>query len=290
MNLLILVLLFLLLFAQLGSQAFDRLISHEKSRFFWQKQLVESFPCIFNGVVKKELKNLVVRSSEANKPSNPASESSVEEAGGSGSSSINFRLLVDAKFQEHSAPFTELAQQLAKALIRGLYQEQPFFQALVRQQPDILEHLLEALVRSHQERPIKKVEDLKRVSLESGLQDLWYQLLRENPLGPVAQAHLALSGECLEVSFLDYLNNSSRMKIRPYLAPRALLYALYGSHELVKQVVDLRQELYKLVTAKELTNEEATARFQADLAGRSSFDLLIDFTVTKTNPKDYEEV
>jgi hypothetical protein len=80
-------------------------------------------------------------------------------------------------------------------------------------------------------------------------------------------------------------------KIRVYLASRELLKAIFDDPQVVDSIISLRHELYKKVSNDSISNDEASAQFKTIVAPRSDpnfDDTILDFHVTKTNPKNYE--
>lgn len=91
-------------------------------------------------------------------------------------------------------------------------------------------------------------------------------------------------------SLYDFITIRNTKGIRLFLASRPLLMAIYGDPAIVNSVIAFRNELHNRVRAG-LNTQEATKTFQAEIQGYRYEGLdpsLLDFSVTKTNPGDYE--
>ena len=65
---------------------------------------------------------------------------------------------------------------------------------------------------------------------------------------------------------------------------------IYDNPALVKEIEETRLNLYKQVKDESLTKDEATEEFQKQFGKQREGieEKVLDFRVTKTNPKDYQ--
>lgn len=303
MNLLLFVMAFLLVLSSISYQSMLHYKTNALVRNVFDTYIRVEEPCAFNQLVEKEYRSL--KRSQGKKLTQADKEKQEEKEG---SSSINFRYLIDPSYPKEHPQETEMALDILKRLIFFLYNDQPFFQEIISKRPSALEDLFQALQAANEALPEKdRIKSEKKFSFlrltDPVLQKLWEDLLIENPLSlDVLQKMFGISeqiilqneaDQCVKVSLADYLNLRKALKLRVYLAPRALLYALLQNEEGVQEVIKKRKELYLEVRRKNGKNtEEATTEFEQFLEQFSSLmaqKLILDFSVTTTNPSDYEE-
>lgn len=303
MNLLIFVLAFLLALSSISYQSMHHYKTNALVRNVFDTYIRVEETCAFNELVEEEYRSL--KRSQGKKLTQKEKEQQEEKEG---SSSINFRYLIDPSYPKDHPQETELVQEVLKRLIFFLYSDQPFFQEIILKRPSALEDLFGALQAANEALPEKeRIKSDKRLNFlqltDPVLQKLWEDLLIKNPLSlSTLQKMLGMSeqevikseaDQCVKVSIADYLNLRKALKIRVYLAPRALLFALLHNEEDVQEVVKKRQELYLEVRRKNGKKpEEAKAEFEQFLQQFSPLmaqKLILDFSVSSTNPSDYEE-
>lgn len=307
MNLLLFVIAFLFALSSISYQALHHYKTNALIRNVFDTYIRIEETCEFNSVVEKEYRSL--KNSQGKKLNDKQKEEQEDEKQGPESSSgINFRYLVDPSYPKEHPQETEMMEEVIKRLIFFLYGDQPFFQEIILNRPSALEDLLIALRAANEALPEKeKVKSIDRLSVlhlgDPALQKLWEDLLIENPLSlAVLEKMFGVSkviirkneaDQCVKVSLAKYLNTRKPLKLRVYLLPRALLYALLQNEEDVQQVIKRRKELHLEVKRKKgKSPEEATAEFEQFLlqfSALSSQKLILDFKVNKTNPADYEE-
>lgn len=97
------------------------------------------------------------------------------------------------------------------------------------------------------------------------------------------------------VSLLDFITTRPTLKVRVFLASEPLLMAIYGDPQLVESIIEKRQEYYKTLKA----HKEDDKKVKADLTNQfkqefeqkgnaGEYSKILDYTVTRTNPKDYK--
>lgn len=304
MNLLVFVFSFLMLIAAISYQGLAHYKSNALVRGVWDRIIRVEEPCAFNQFVENEYKHIKgIRLSKKEKTDAEAQE----EKEGTGSSKINFRFMTDPTYPTSYPKETEQAEALISNLIQILYGDQAFYQKLHQARPTIIQdliHSLRALSEEMGDKKISSTEKLSKISIkDKGLNDLWNQLHRKNPVSNkvlgllfnLSQEELLKKRDtaCFQTHLLNYINNSTHLQIRLYLAPRALLLALLNDPVLVSELIEKRKKLYREVTKKNnpMTTEEAKNELKnlvAKSASLAQFDAIINYNVTKTDPSAYE--
>lgn len=239
-----------------------------------------------------------------------------------GRSRLSFVMFIDRKKQAQYASTYPKMIHITKKLIDYLYRNQPFFQQFIQRRPDIVDELLASLIIADdlpKEEKIKKPADLANLNLgDPLLNSFFYYILKGSPLTEKeeekeiqeSQKGFILKESAGEAedeggdpnkkqyyispkgyhSLLDYIHVDDAIKIRVYLASEPLLMAIFDHPSTVNAIITMRNELYKKVIHDSLNPQEATAQFKAAFSslGDPSFnETLLDYTVTKTNPKNY---
>ncbi len=241
-------------------------------------------------------------------------------------SRLSFLVFIDKAKREQSGKEYQKIHFLAKKLIYSLYRNQPFFQEFEQQRSDIVDALLASLMIADnlpKEQKIKKASDLAHLNIDDPLLNSFlYFILKgltvpEEPSPKTPTSDLLPLGELLvhepegesedEVkepsqkegykspkgyySLLDFITLDEASKIRVYLAPRELLKAIFDDKETVDSIIALRNELFKKVSNDSMSKADASIQFKTFAAPRSDphfDDAILDFGVSKTNPKNYE--
>lgn len=200
---------------------------------------------------------------------------------------------------------------IGKELIKVLYQDQKFYKDLQETRPDFLNDLFQAIQKAIQELPdtqgISKPADLANLDLnDPELNEVFYKILKGNKDETIEKRETEkvvqqddLDAEDFEsfdtndgyLSLLDYINMSTKTKIKIYLASRPLLMALFGDTATVNEIISLRKALFKEIKAKRLDAKDASKIFEKNFANRLSLVLdtdFLDFSVSKTDPASYE--
>lgn len=92
-------------------------------------------------------------------------------------------------------------------------------------------------------------------------------------------------------SLLDFITISNSPKIRVYLAPREVLKAIFNEDAVVNEIIQNRNDIFKSIKGESGDVKQAGEAFKAAFEGRRdpNFDeTVLDFSVSKTNPKKYE--
>lgn len=270
MNLLLYITALLLALSGLSYQSLYRYRQESMLRNTWDQTLQESSLCAFNEAVREAYNEENEGSGKEKGETNHSSDAS---------SKMNFEFFLQPK-SETSA----LYEGVAKNLLMLLYGKQEFFQKLLNEDPDILSQLFQELRESNHDE-VKKTEDLSGLTLKSdNVKELFYNICKK---APIEIPFIKTKKEpCLQASFIDYLSNKKASKIRLFLAPIPLLFAIYGEASIVKEILDRRQELFREVSNK-ADPKTLEAQFKAQFSGRSPYEAILDYSITKTDPRDY---
>lgn len=226
--------------------------------------------------------------------------------------------LMDKKFAKENPEKWEQLVHLLHNLTDQLYGAHPFYQEALAHNPNAIEDLAKQVTKAvdklDKEKRPKTTKDLANLELESPeLNEFFYKMLLGAPYKDVLAEPKLTDGEAdtdeddstLEqeaeeyssplgyYSLLDFITLGKSDKIRVYLAPRDLLMAIYHDPAVVDELIKARQDLYKLALGKDdnkfndLT-ESLKQQFEHRRDGTINSDQL-DYTVNKTNPKEYEK-
>jgi hypothetical protein len=224
---------------------------------------------------------------------------------------LSLVLLQNKKERESKLPEWQQRVILLKNLINILYADQPFFQKLQKERPFFLDEMINELVQVvdtlPQEQKLKKASDLANLKLpdpelDTALYKMLHGAIALQPSEKMAEVQEKAEGEGEQeevqeykspegyFSLLDYINLSTQSKIRIFLAPRQVLMAIFHDPTLVDTILAERKVLYREAAGKVDPKElEKKFRSQFDPRHDSAIDSsLLDYSVTKTNPKLYE--
>lgn len=183
----------------------------------------------------------------------------------------------------------------------------------------------EPYFKNKKKKIIKRAEDLSILMLgEPDLDDAWYKILSgtlkknellpeqktteaerpmvELPSGPEEdgsenddQEH---ESESLcdyrspqgYYSLLDYITLEDAARIRVFLASEGLLSAIFDDPATVADIIKIRHDLFRSVDNGSITTEAASTQFKTQFLPRveGMDETILDFSVTKTNPRNYE--
>lgn len=239
-------------------------------------------------------------------------------------SQLSFSVFVDQnKAAQHAKEYPKL-YHMAKKLIYYLYYDQPFFQEYLKQKPDIVDSLLKSLMFADtlpKEQKPKKAKDLANLSLPDPiLNSFLYFILKGlnveekedvkkiefgfSPLMPPLIQEEEGEDDDEEPqnedlfkspkgyrSLLDFITLDDSVQIRVYLASKELLFAIFDTPETVDAIISYRNEAFNKVSKGAQEPDEAGNQFKALFLNKSdpNFDeSVLDFTISKTNPKNYE--
>jgi hypothetical protein len=169
---------------------------------------------------------------------------------------------------------------LLKDLLPTLYGEKLFYQELLKLRPELGHDIVEALSDSIKKKPIKKIEEIAHIQFDDAvLSEAFYKM----------QKGFVTANEEGYPPLGSYLTMKGSGKIRAYLAPKAILKVIFDDIRTVEEVIRTREEIYKRYVAEAIKDEaEATALFRDTFSQALKVGIppeMIDFTVSKTNPK-----
>lgn len=226
------------------------------------------------------------------------------------------------KAPQEAASFTVLL----KNLMTTLYADQPFYKKIIEERPSFQDEIIAALIKSAAELPkgkgLKNAADIANLKLDDDeLQDVFYKMLKGAPYKDLnktlvpdltkevpkeqvqkddddsddtsiekeREEHKSPQGY---FSLLDFLTLQSWNKVRVYLAPREVLQAIYRNDAIVNDVINKRNELYHQAYLGDSEGTKSLSEsFKNEFNNRQDpavGDDVLDYTVTKTNPKKYE--
>lgn len=230
-------------------------------------------------------------------------------------SRLSFAAFVDSKKQEaYQEEYPQLFE-LAKKLFAVLYKDQPFYQAMKQKRPDFEEALLKSLKLAEElpkDQKLTRAADLSNLNLQdSDLNEIFYKMLQ-----PTSKSVKTDQQECPQkegggeeeddaiepgkkeekyspadsYSLLDFITLQDAAKVRVYLAPKPLLLALFDDPHTVNALIEMRCHLYNSLINGTITADQATKTFQTQFLSQSREfnEKVLDFTVSKTNPRNYE--
>lgn len=206
--------------------------------------------------------------------------------------------------------------ELTKKLIVSLYHEQTFYKELEKERPQFVDELLQDLVRSSEEqkKALTKPEDLSNFKIENDvkLDGALYDILKgisniqtDQSSKPFSEDEMTEeTSDEATVSLLDYTTINKTGKTRIYLASHLLLQLIYEDELLVEQIIQVRNTIYKTLRSNNSKNDdnnkdvankakekaELSKQFEAQFKRGQAvhYEPILDFTVSGTNPKDYE--
>ncbi|CDZ79774.1 hypothetical protein BN1013_00272 [Candidatus Rubidus massiliensis] len=222
-------------------------------------------------------------------------------------SKISWETFVNLDKRNQNLSHHEKIFALSKELIYTIYKDIPYFQELLEIRPNIVEELLFAI---EQQAPMlknkDKISDLVKIDLkEEILKDFFYFIEKGYLNNAASLSHITDDvGDEVEKEDLQEDNNKTRItlfnyislkngkKIRVYLASEKVLLALFQSPNIVKDIINYRNDLFKqLIKAKD-DNSDLKKQLQLDFEQRfkdgSKWTDLLNFDISKTDPSLYE--
>lgn len=291
MNLLLFVTVMLMVLASMSYSELKIFTSQSLAQNAWAKFMQSKEGCVYNEAARKVYEDAPKSKKDSweERESNGLQQDPKQDRTQTeGQARINFRVLVGKEKDLEESAYQEFIEVL-KNLITDLYKDEPFFKKAQSEQPNFLDDIFNKL-REVKNDKIKKSTDLATLNLGVGveLQEVFYLLMKKIP-----RVKNGEKGEkdkpCEEISLLNYLSEGSKNKIRVYLASRDMLKAVFENEEVVNDIIKQRVDLFKKI--KDGNAEAigaATEEFRSSFIGQSGFREILDFSVSKTDPKGYE--
>lgn len=203
-------------------------------------------------------------------------------------------------------------KELLKKLINGIFGNQKKFKEALEKNSNLVDDLIQAMQAAGnkmamEKKFIKTTDGLENLELDNqSLQDIYYWMIkgyqkikpnthqnqtvevgdREEPADNQAEEHVHKEGT---ISLLDFLTvNPAKTKIRVFLASRPVLLTLFDPST-VDEIMQTRIELYHQVR-NEKEHQNVSEQFKQKFATRTNVpEAILDFTVTATDPRNYED-
>ncbi len=258
-------------------------LSGLKSQFEWYMQQNER---VYNNSVNED-KYDKQNSSKRKSGEDPAAKQKEEEKS---CSRIPFYLFINKQQRESKHEIFDQHTLLAKLLMTELYGDTDFFKEAEEKYPDFLDGILDQLMKAAEKLPkgqtITTSADLASIELGNELLDnVFYHMLKGTvniDEQDVAETYPSL---------INFVTVKNKTKVRVFLAPHDILLAIYENPSLVKDIEEKRNDLYKRVKDESITKDEASKEFEEEFGNKQRHGIaenILDFRVTKTNPKAYQ--
>jgi hypothetical protein len=209
----------------------------------------------------------------------------------SASSTLSFNLFIDK--EERKQHLLELAAHriAAKNLMYFLYGHQEFFKKIEEKRPQILDEILDGLIKKSDEfKPKDKInrpQELATIDLDNEDINLAFTYMLQG-YSKHEESEKAKEGYPSLLNFITV--KRKKLVIRVFLASQPLLVALFGSPDIVKQISESRNQLYKEVKTERKTIPKASEEFKNLFINKrlpSIPDAMLNFDVSGTNPAKY---
>lgn len=210
----------------------------------------------------------------------------------SASSTLSFNLFIDK--EERKQHLSELAAHriVAKNLMHNLYGNQEFFKKVEEKHPQVLDEILDSLIRKSDDfqtkDKINRSQELATIDLDDEDVNLVFTYMLQGDTMQKGEKELANGNY---PSLLDFITvQKKKLVIRVFLASPPLLMALFGNSDIVKQILDTRIQLYKDVNKNRKTALQASEEFKNIFINKRLPyipDAMLNFEVSRTNPANY---
>lgn len=320
MNILIFVMTLILLLSTLTYARLDIFFKSHLRAKEWVILTQMSERSAYNQIMKKSVPKKKQTEEKKGKPPEKEEKSPSESKATPGYGKISYSWFLDKSFREKNKEAFPLVLDVLRKVIHETYQKQPFFRQLSERRADFVDQMIHEVIavsesyngQKNVKYKIKDFQDLFYAQwndpelreafaymVQEGLvykrpekQDV--TLFQNENEGKVSKELNELnesqaSENISEVrkgfqSLRNYFNKFQNTKVRVFLAPEELLLAFYSDPKIVEKIVMARNRLYKEVCHGR-TAEDATQEFEREFT-IAAFEPILDFTVTKTNPKN----
>lgn len=191
--------------------------------------------------------------------------------------------------------------QISKTLIHQLFKDDLDFQRMSEQNPNLVTSLITRITEINRQLPqdkkVARIGDLCTLDLnDAQLNQLLYLLIQGyhkplkeevelDSLEEVDEEPLK-SQEKHHISLLNFVTERNAGQIRVFLASKELLKAIFEDDQLVHDILETRCLLYRRALQDDQNIPALQAEFERFRQG--PYASLLDFTISKTNPKSYE--
>lgn len=223
---------------------------------------------------------------------------------------MTFRYIVDKKARDSSASLAAQYRLLNIELIKIVYGNAPFYQALIKKRPHFVEELITAIEQAADAAPKKtiwRIEDISRLGLgDEELQEAFFHMLKGTESREALKSKpfldqplsIRVKGYPSLFVFINYTGSGDSQKdtklprIMIQRAPREILQAVFVDDEVVEAVMKRRKELSS--DKKELSFErknEAEATFRQEFVDKrrpSLENTILDFSISESDKNQYD--
>lgn len=248
-------------------------------------------------------------------PANPGKNPKIQ-----GSSRLSLAPILREDVRNKNPEAYQQTRALLKQLMTQLFSQARFYQQLAQSRSSFLDEIIDELQKAAEQ--VQDKENLEGISALSQLDlsdpDLKYafflmlqgvpaslepsaisweqnsQKMKEEDLSAEEEeeAHAESDEEHAAAglaSLQDYLTNKDSQKIRVFLAPKALLLAIYGDPILVNRLLERRHELFNAITRDPSQKKALSEQFQEEFSSQgqaSVYNAILDFSVSRTQPRN----
>lgn len=226
------------------------------------------------------------------------------------SSKLPISWLFQPQYQQTNPQAYQTSRDLLKKLMHVLFNGQTDFKNALENNPQVIDDLINAMQAagnklSEEKKPLKSTEGLENLDLENPLlQDLYYRMIKGYSIalsketkkadGDQEEADDQQSEEYIHkegtLSLLDFVTlNPSKTKIRVFLAPQSLLLTIFDDPMTVHNIMQVRLELYHQAKGQE-DYASLSEQFKQGFISKIQQvpETMLDFSVTSTDPRNYE--
>lgn len=235
---------------------------------------------------------------------------------------LNITTLLDTDKRNQDPALAAIQKELLKRLIYHIYGDQGSFKKAVDKNPQVIDDLIQAIELAgdqlaKEDKVFKSTDILEKLDLHNpSLQEFYYRLLKGYRLPakqrdantgkspPTNSEEMILNNnedqadgsyeeyipQDKKISLLNYVTlNPKKIKLRVYLAPKPLLFAIFGDSQTVDEVQQTRLNLYHQMMSQE-DAKNLTEEFKQKFKSRTKDvpEKMLDFTVTSSDPRYYE--
>lgn len=240
---------------------------------------------------------------------------------------LSFYLFLRQKERTKYEKEHQQLRQVAKRLMTLLYGEQRFYQEMSAKRPQFPDEILDEIQNSADQLPekeyLRETEGLSNLEfVDKELHNVFY-LMMKGMAEPTEKAipielkpektdtddeedHASESKESHSSggyhSLVDLISVKPVYKVRLFLASRSLLLALFGDVPTVEKILEKRRDIYRELRRYNTEDPEGKKGYPAfknnlkkqfeeefsQLGLTPEQKLILDFTVSKTNPQKYE--
>jgi len=271
MNILTLILCMLMIFSIL---TYGRMESFRNFTLI-QKDFEEAMEGQERAKLSKAMRKIYEDSTASQRASSPGKQMA------KGCSKINFRLFVNKDFRKANATFLDNYRNIAKRLMENVFGQRKSLQADLELRPDLFDAIL-LYLQNIGDNPDTMISSIQVAKLKTLSFD---DITLRNGFLTMCEGFKTSKGR--EVSLLDFITLTANKgpQIHVYLAPREILFALFGDETIVREIQAMRKELYKDLDKE--NQAELSQTFKETFLLQRLPDVpeeILDFTVTGTRP------